>query len=62
MKSFGAQWLNDWEDAHEPADDKPVKPDIRWMIVQELRTTLADPLAAKLADSIMLKIDGHLRH
>ena len=62
MKSFGSQWLNDWEDAHEPEEPYiPPPPDPRALIIGELSPILSESLARKVADSIMAKLRGYLR-
>lgn len=62
MKSFGSQWLNDWEDAHEPEESyTPPAPDLRALIIEELAPILSESLARKVADGIMTKLKGCLR-
>lgn len=62
MKSFGSQWLNDWEDAHEPEEPyTPPPPDPRALIIGELAPILSESLARKVADGIMTKLKNYLR-
>ena len=61
MKSFGSQWLNDWEDSHEPVERVAPAPDPRTVILQELSPILSSSLAGQLADSILYRLRGYLR-
>lgn len=61
MKSFGSQWLNDWEDAHEPDEPYIPPPDPRALIMGELRPILSESMARKVADAIVLKLKSCLR-
>lgn len=61
MKSFGSQWLNDWEDSHEPVERVAPAPDPRTVILQELASILSEPVAGRLADSILYRLREYLK-
>lgn len=60
MKTWGNDWLNKWEADHEPETSRPITPSrpIRERIVRELSNVLSPAWAERLADKIMVIVDG----
>jgi hypothetical protein len=60
MKTWGNDWLNKWEQDHEPETPRSIttaRP-IRERIVNELANVLSPVWAERLADRIMKIVDG----